>query len=665
MNTYDNGNRINERSVCKMRLLHVVLSVSLGLSLISTFPEEAVANEPIIDVKYTLDEVYEADDVLDASYRNPWESNDTYRYKQWHLDYLNYENVIAGLPVSTRVKVAVLDTGIDRSNEDLQGVSIEQGFTPAKANPTNDNRPDCRDGCFHGTAVAGVIAALSNNEKGITGAAEHISLIDSPVLKTAATNLAYAINDAVQKGAKVINISGTYEWYDNPKIDEAIENAEKHGVVIVAAAGNDGVGSKLTGPANYKTVIGVGNHKANGEMADSSSRGPMVDVVAPGTHISTILPGVNGGGELTGTSLAAPIVTAAVVRLIQANPSITPDQVRQKLYSSTDTIPGQSKLSQGHGRLSLNKLFGRSDNNVYSISRYAGDSRVETAIAISKATFRNKSASNVVIAQGYDFPDALVAGSLAKKMNASLLVTAKDKLHPAVKLEIQRVIGNNGNVFLMGGNAALSSAVENEVRSLGFSTHRIAGLNRVDTALKAAEFIRGKGTSGPIFISDGGDFQSSIIAGSVAARKDGTHLLVDPSNSKLIDEYLRTRSEGRSSIFIVKRHGGRLLNANSTIEYDDAPDLSSRVARQYPPGKPVIGVASAATFPDGLAGGLHVARNDGMLLLVDEKNAWLKDVSPRYYHSWFSGLRRRNDPRLMVYGGELSISSKYISSLIP
>ncbi|MBD3551079.1 type VII secretion-associated serine protease mycosin [Streptomyces sp. SP18CM02] len=232
------------------------------------------------------------------------------------------------------VRVAVIDTGVDVRNEQLKpavdteagrnflpkglktpdGVKIERG----KENGTTDT-------VGHGTKVAGIIAAREAKGTGFTGIAPDATII--PIQQNDAeghgdtATLADAITYAVDKAdADVINISQDTADAVKPstKLKQAVDRALAQQVVVVASAGNDGLGGnvKETYPASFDGVLAVASSDRNNERAPFSQSGDFVGIAAPGVDMVSTVP---GGGHCAdnGTSFSAPYV-AGVAALIRA-----------------------------------------------------------------------------------------------------------------------------------------------------------------------------------------------------------------------------------------------------------------------------------------------------------------------------------------------------------
>lgn len=255
------------------------------------------------------------------------------------------------------VIVAVLDTGVYHSHEDLAGnIWTNPGEIPGNGRDDDgngfvddvrgwdfanrDNNPDDRSG--HGTHVAGIIAAQANGV-GVTGVAPFATIMPVQVLASDGTgssfDIARGIRYAVDNGANIVNISlgGNY---NNPTVAEAIRYAQQKNVLIVAGAGNDGWSSPPIYPAAYSSVysnvISVGAHDSNYNLAGASNKvrgSGAVQVDAPGVDIfSTAVQ--NNYRSMTGTSMAAPHVAGVAALVLSANPLLTADKLRQILVQS-------------------------------------------------------------------------------------------------------------------------------------------------------------------------------------------------------------------------------------------------------------------------------------------------------------------------------------------
>lgn len=226
-------------------------------------------------------------------------------------------------PTSTGngVKVAIIDTGIDKDHPDLIGnITGGRNFVK-KGNRVDPNAWDDDNG--HGTHVAGIAAAV-DNEIGVIGVAPSAYLYGVKVLDRRGSgyvsDVIAGIDWATANGMDVINMSlGTTA--DIQSLHDAVDRAYAAGIVVVAAAGNSGdtnPDNDVIYPARYSSVIAVAATDSNNNRASWSSDGPEVELAAPGVYIRSTY---RGGGYkiLSGTSMAAPHV-AGTVALMKAVP---------------------------------------------------------------------------------------------------------------------------------------------------------------------------------------------------------------------------------------------------------------------------------------------------------------------------------------------------------
>lgn len=232
------------------------------------------------------------------------------------------------------LKVAVIDTGVDSGHEDLAGKVLPGYNCITGAVDEGNTADDSQEG--HGTHVAGIMAAVYDNAKGIAGAAGGfpvkvlpVKALDSAGIGTM-LDLAQGIRWAVNNGAKVINLSLGARLPDYPlTLAEAVRYAQDRGVLVVAAAGNEGNYS-IDGfyPACLPGVTSVGASGKDHHPADFSNRGSTV--MAPGVDIISTVPG-NKYSTLSGTSMAAPFVSATAAMLWLAYPQKTSTEVAEAL----------------------------------------------------------------------------------------------------------------------------------------------------------------------------------------------------------------------------------------------------------------------------------------------------------------------------------------------
>jgi subtilisin family serine protease len=229
----------------------------------------------------------------------------------------------------------------------------------------DDNNPfdDAGTGAGHGTHTAGVLGAAGDNGVGISGVAQKVSmmlvrLFDDAGVSAPPARIAAAIRYTADNGSRVANASwGVSEGRNGDVVYKAIAYAGQKGELLVAAAGNNGwdLDSRLQNnyPAEYNlpNIVAVGATTREGGRAGFSNYGASaVDLAAPGAAILSTLPG-GRYGTLSGTSMAAPLVSGTAALMLSANPSLTVAQLRQRLLRGADRSGDLSNFTVSDGKL--------------------------------------------------------------------------------------------------------------------------------------------------------------------------------------------------------------------------------------------------------------------------------------------------------------------------
>jgi subtilisin family serine protease len=257
----------------------------------------------------------------------------------WGIARVNAPNAWA-VTKGEGVKVAVIDTGIDCSHPDLKA-NCAGGYNALDSNkpPMDDNE--------HGTHVSGTIAGVLDG-KGVVGVAPKARLYAVKVLdKDGAGGLTSIIKGLIWAGRNHMDVANMSLGSPMGTIfmRAAVKYAQMEGVVVVAAAGNDG---KAVGyPAAYPEAIAVSALTPNEGIADFSNRGPKVEFIAPGEDVKSSVPG-GGYARFDGTSMATPHMTG-LAALAVARGAHGLDQVRAALKRAAVRVPGLTADQQGAG----------------------------------------------------------------------------------------------------------------------------------------------------------------------------------------------------------------------------------------------------------------------------------------------------------------------------
>ncbi|WP_078613701.1 type VII secretion-associated serine protease mycosin [Streptomyces katrae] len=238
------------------------------------------------------------------------------------------------------VRVAVIDTGVDRANPQLSG-AIDVGAGKDFVDPKGGD--GTTDTVGHGTKVAGLIAARPQEGTGFVGLAPDSTII--PIRqndgqgKGNALSLGQAIDHAVSKGAQVINISQDTDvpLSADSELGKAVQRAVDAKVVVVASAGNDGMSGekRRTYPAAFPGVLAVASSDRNNERAAFSQPGDFIAVAAPGVDMVSTVPGF-GQCIDNGTSFSAPYVAGVAALLRAEHEDWTPQQIIWQIQGTAE-----------------------------------------------------------------------------------------------------------------------------------------------------------------------------------------------------------------------------------------------------------------------------------------------------------------------------------------
>jgi len=248
------------------------------------------------------------------------------------------------------VLVAVVDTGIDWNHPDLAENYVPLGYDWV------NNDPDPMDDHGHGTHCAGVIVAIANNSIGMAGLAQVRVMAEKGLDESGSgrlSDLASAIIHAVDQGADIVSCSwGSYE--KSTLLHEAVKYAYDHGVLVVAAAGNDATDTKHY-PAAYDEVFAVTATDQNDDPASFTNFGNWVEVAAPGVRIySTVWD--DSYAYMSGTSMSAPHVSGVAALIWSRFSDMTRDQVWTQLQYTADDLGDPSfDVYYGYGRVNARR----------------------------------------------------------------------------------------------------------------------------------------------------------------------------------------------------------------------------------------------------------------------------------------------------------------------
>mgnify|MGYP001165453530 CR=1 FL=1 len=327
------------------------------------------------------------------------------------------------------VKVAVIDSGIDKNHPMLSGkVVAERDFSSSGS---------ANDISSHGTHVAGIIAGTTANGGSYSGVAPEVKLLNAKVIADSTgfgstswiiSAIDWAIdpdnNPGTDDGADIISMSLGVNKLIDVALNDAIKGAVDNGVVVVVSSGNCGNGCPsgkcgsyrgITSPGSSPDAISVGAVDKNKQVACFSSGGSIDDVgikpdiTAPGVDIISSIPNSNYISK-SGTSMAAPHVSGAVALLLQRKPELTPADVKHVLESTSVDLGSSGKdTSYGAGMLDLSGAL-----NFYSNIEFT----------VNSASQINKDDTQTLEVQIFDnIPIVKVVGKITKPDNSQVSFT--------------------------------------------------------------------------------------------------------------------------------------------------------------------------------------------------------------------------------------------------
>ena len=273
-----------------------------------------------------------------------------YSSLQWALPKINAPRAW-DLARGSGVTIAILDSGVDLDHPDLAAKIVSgYDFINSDANADDDNG--------HGTHVAGIAAAISNNALGVAGLAWDAKIMPVKVLNTNGTGpssaLARGICWAANHGADVINMSLSNRYLSNA-VREAVDYANSKDIVSIASAGNEFLkGNTIQYPAALNNVSAVAATDNQDAQAAFSNTGIYVDIAAPGvdifsTYVRNQVPVIT---TLNGTSMAAPFVSGLAALVLSVSPDLSPSHVKAVIHDSAVDLgdPGRDVVF-GYGRI--------------------------------------------------------------------------------------------------------------------------------------------------------------------------------------------------------------------------------------------------------------------------------------------------------------------------
>lgn len=400
---------------------------------------------------------------------------------QWHMTKIDMENA---WPLSTGsgVIVAVIDTGVKQSLEDLANTKFVAGWDFVN----NDNDPTDDEG--HGSHVTGTIAQSTNNGVGVAGIAYDASIMPVKVLDRRGSgsydDIADGIYWAADNGADIINMSlgGSSSL---TILEDAVNYAWNKGVVVVCAAGNDGVSTPFY-PAAYPNAISVSATTYLDTLASYSNYGSTIDISAPGGDSgdnngdgyddmilqNTFSHNSDGYYFYAGTSMASPHVAGVAALVKAANPSLSNSQIRGILEDTADDL-GASGWDNiyGNGRLNAYKAVSAAGGGTPVNSPPTAGFTFSTSDLSVTFTDTSSDSDGTVVSWLWDFGD----GSTSTLQNPTHTYSADGTYSVTLT-----VTDNDGATDNFTSNVTVTSGGGGGAITLTASGYKVRGVRYVD-----------------------------------------------------------------------------------------------------------------------------------------------------------------------------------------
>ncbi len=709
------------------------LAAASGGELVRTGPLNYITLE--FQTEQKLQEVLDYPGVLGAEWSQTFTvhnefsdfsvmANDPEYMLQWYLRNIRADKVWDAGASGQGVIVAVVDTGVDLTHEEFVDASGRNNLVPGyNAFTRSTEQGAVQDDNGHGTSMTGVIAALKDNNKGIVGIAYDAKVMPIKAMDQAGEGEDSVIADgiiwAVDNGAKIINLSIGSEA-QSKILDEALQYATDKGCLLVGASGNKKDAKEVQSipirgtttdtvafPGADPNVLAVSAVDRYDRITDFSLLGPEVRLSAPGNKVLTTFWSETDTGLAysTGTSIAAPMVSASAALLWSKYPDLTAQDIEQALLSSASDLGARGQDDEyGFGRLDVYRAFQTlQEQQSYSSPAslgweggrvYTGGTSLEPAaeLAIKPGTFNlpvdssgmderiNFSISSDTSPS--DFPSGIIPAGDTYSISPWGEELVFTPLTLTLRLTLPEVQTGETNISFLyrwsknrwirvGGGVSQDSPTmqvtiyESGTYRAGWSpepeSDRISGADRISTALEIAKqaFPTGADT---VIVARADSFPDALAGAPLAYQYHAPILLTFPEQLPL-EVYQTIEELAPENIIILGGTGAVSL----TVE-DQLSNLTyvSRIAGLNRYGTAaaiadILGnkgqavVVNSLNFPDAIAAASHAAYQ-GMPILLTPADALATETE--------AVLKRLSVTDTQVIGGTSVITPNVFAKLI-
>ena len=488
---------------------------------------------------------------------------------------------------------------------------------------------------------------------------------------------------ATISGLTPSNATLTYQWYEvctpsSGQTVEAIPGATAKSYTPTASLLKSGVscylGLVVTASANSYASTSVWSDIQPGGTSYFWLINPQPNVLPPTVSLSTATVGKSsapafGTNPANDSAGLKQTVSKKYQWYVATTPTATGTAIAAPAGTASTYTP---KLAQAGQYLWVVVTFASTGDKSASVKssrvpvliRDGGADRYATAVAVVKQGWT--SASTVYLAYGYNFPDALAGVSLAGVNGAPVLLTDTKAVPDSTMSELKALGAKN--VVLLGGTAAISTAVEKQLTTAKYSVTRIAGIDRYDTAAKIGAKVLAKSKATTAVIATGTEWADALSMSPVAGMKGWPVLFATNANTlpKATSDFIKankiktvyivggTGAVGSGVEAALKKLGVTTVTRLAGV---DRYDTSVKIANQFKSSfTSSVSVATGAEFPDALAGGALSAKLKIPMLLLNPTSG-----ASTAEKTYVKGLK---SPKIYVYGGTSALTDAKVITLL-